>query len=91
MINEERLARPTWEMAHLQTQVRSRPDKASACEHRQLSEAQVPPCRGGKVFPVSHVAFPRGCRQISLCHGFLRDSWGITMSPEGECPLLLVS
>lgn len=42
MINEERLARPTWEMAHLQTQVRIRPYKASACEHRRLPEAQAP-------------------------------------------------
>lgn len=41
MINEECLARPTWEMAHLQTQVRRRAYKPSACVCRQLPTSQA--------------------------------------------------
>ena len=81
MINEECLARPTWEMAHLQTQVR-RGGIQGISLRAAGSFSQAWGClAAGKVLRISHRMFQEALKSVTLAVLFLRYSgWKCSQS-----------
>lgn len=73
MINEECLARPTWEMAHLQTQVRRGAYKAPACERPAAPRGSSSLAPVARCWLLAASCFGRRWREVSLLPGFFPE------------------
>lgn len=70
MINEERLARPTWEMAHLQTQVRRGGLQGISLRAAGSSRWLELSRSGGKVLGMSRIVFQEALERSVTLAGF---------------------